>query len=138
MNGQIKLCRRNPGQAWLFPEANHEEDTYLPDFFLVRYRNESGISSVPMRAANLLHHPLSPFPILLSSQSNPKLFACPFTKYKPKCRRFGFRFRWKKFQVSAAKEQLPELHETGKVCFSLILIRTEFYCGNLRIGCCRC
>ncbi|KAL6330260.1 hypothetical protein AAG906_040183 [Vitis piasezkii] len=65
---------------------------------------------MPMWAATLVHQPLYVVPKILSPQSNPKLFAYPLTKSKPKCRRFGFRSRSKKLEVSAAKEQLPELH----------------------------
>ncbi|KAJ9686521.1 hypothetical protein PVL29_015428 [Vitis rotundifolia] len=65
---------------------------------------------MPMWAATLIHQPLYVVPKILSPQSNPKLFAYPLTKSKPKCRRFGFRSRSKKLEVSAAKEQLPELH----------------------------
>ncbi|WJZ99375.1 hypothetical protein VitviT2T_017825 [Vitis vinifera] len=65
---------------------------------------------MPMWAATLVHQPLYVVPKILSPQSNPKLFAYPLIKSKPKCRRFGFRSRSKKLEVSAAKEQLPELH----------------------------
>ncbi|XP_034702405.1 probable plastidic glucose transporter 1 isoform X1 [Vitis riparia] len=65
---------------------------------------------MPMWAATLIHQPLYVVPKILSPQSNPKLFAYPLTKSKPKCRRFGFRSRSKKLEVSAAKEQLSELH----------------------------